>query len=146
MVRVLSAFLVSIATAALVTSCGQATGASNTDGEASLTIGTPQIRSSNGWVRGTIPLVITNTGESTVVFSECGTTLERSVDGTWQTLNGIVCALGASTGDVEIPPKSQYAYQYPVGTVLAGTHRLKSTLQANNKLFVRVTEAFPLGT
>ena len=144
MLRLLSAFMVSIATAALVTSCGQAT-AVNTVGDASLMIRTPLVQTSNGWVRGTIPLVITNTGESMVVFSECGTTLERSVGGNWESLNGLVCALGASSGDVEIPPKSQYTYQFPVGTVLAGTHRIKSTLEANSKLFVRVTEAFQLG-
>ena len=144
MLRVLSAFVVSIATAALVTSCGQAT-AVNTVGDASLMIRTPLVQTSNGWVRGTIPLVITNTGESMVVFSECGTTLERSVGGNWESLKGVFCALGASPGDVEIPPKSQYTYQFPVGTVLAGTHRIKSTLEANSKLFVRVTEAFQLG-
>ena len=143
MLRVLSAFVVSIATAALVTSCGQAT-AVNTVGDASLMIRTPLVQTSNGWVRGTIPLVITNTGESMVVFSECGTTLERSVGGNWESLKGVFCALGASPGDVEIPPKSQYTYQFQVSTP-AGTHRLKSTLEANRNLFVRVTEAFQLG-
>lgn len=158
MVRVLSAFLVSIATAALVTSCGQATGVSNTDGDASLTSGMPQVQSWGAGVSGTIPLVITNTGLSTVVFSICGTTLERSVDGNWQTVNSVTCALGPPTNDVEIAPNSQHTSQFPVGAILgygsteqwkpplAGTYRLKAAMRTNNKLLVRVTAAFQLGT
>ncbi len=159
MLRVFSAFFVTIATAVLVISCGQATAVSDTDrGEALLTIGKPQVQSSAAWVSGTIPLVIANSGASTVTFSMCGTTLERSVAGDWQAVYGIVCALGSPTDELEIPPKSQQTVQFPVAATLgygiadqwkppvAGAYRLKATLRANNEILVRVTEAFQLGT
>ena len=143
--RVLSRILTSVVTAALLTSCGQATGVGSRDGEALLTVGTPDVQSSYGWVRGTIPLVIANTGRSTVSFSMCGAGLERSVDGSWQSQPGIVCPLDSRTDDIEIQPNSQYTVQFPVSTA-GGTYRFKASMWANNKPLIRVTEAFRLGT
>ena len=159
MLRVDSAVFVLMASAALMTSCRQTTAVSNADrADALLTIGAPQMQSSGVSVNGAVPLVIANTGVTTMFYSICGTTLERSVAGEWRVVYFVVCALGPQTDDLEIPPQSQRTVQFPVLATLgygvadqwkppvAGAYRLRAALRTNSKGFVRVTDAFQLGT
>ena len=159
MLRVDSAVFVLMATAVLMTSCRQTTAVSNADrADAVVTLGTPQIELSGGSVKGTVPLIIANTGVTTMFYSICETALERSVVGEWHVVYFLYCALGPQTGGLEIPPRSQRTVQFPVLATLgygvadqwkppvAGAYRLRAALRTNNTMIERVTDAFQLGT